>query len=331
MKRMFMCLGIASSLAGGACTSTPTPPKPDPVFPPAQRHTYVIESLEIPTSAEQARLDGFDLNGDGIVDNGLGEALGTLAANGIDVITPVTASIDRGTSTTLAELQTANFTNTDSAAFTTYVGGASVPPACVDVGDTTCRRQFSGDAEFALAPAGSSYEPPLLGAIAQGTFDGGPRPLALQLALSTDTPFVLSLIEARVQLSDLSADGVGHAIIAGGVTTADVNTKVVPAAATQMNASIATICVAQPSGTDCGCPTDSESSGLLREFDNDHNCRISVDELLNSSLFQTLIVPDLFFDADGNSVDPTTDGAIPALSVGFAATLVAARFTPPAP
>ena len=326
MKRIVMGLGIVGSFVSAACSSTPAP-VPDPIFPPGERHTYVVSSVVIPTSSREARDDGLDLTGDGAVDNQLGMVFGTLAAYGIDINTSVTASINRGTSTTLAELQTANFADADTAAFTTYIGGASIPPACIDATDTTCRQQFSGSAAFQLATA--TEEHPLLGSIADGTFAGGPRPLALQLALSADTPVVITLIGAHVQLSDLSVDGIGHAIIAGGMTTSDVDTKFLPAASTQMNVAIAAQCTNVPSGHDCGCPKDSPGSEFVTEFDSNFDCTISTAELLNNGLVGSLTAPDVFFDTDGNPVDANDDGAIPALSVGLAAILVGANFTPP--
>src|SRR4051812_13263787 len=118
--------------------------------PPAGHHHYVIDSVSLPTTSNQAREDAFDLDGDQQVDNQFGMVLSTLSGMGLDVQGASTRNIDRGVSLTLVDLTAADFTTDPAAAYAQFVGANPMPAACAGVSDTTCRKHLAGNATFTI-------------------------------------------------------------------------------------------------------------------------------------------------------------------------------------
>src|SRR5207248_151016 len=82
-------------------------------------------------------------------DNQLGLLIATLGAKGLDVVRTSDGAIDCGELVQLVDLQTPDFTNTDTTAgFALYRGANPRPFPCVDSNDTVCRHHLQGTGTY---------------------------------------------------------------------------------------------------------------------------------------------------------------------------------------
>ncbi|HEU0032900.1 MAG TPA: hypothetical protein VFQ53_19845 [Kofleriaceae bacterium] len=277
-------------------------------------HRYIIDKQLIPTNNTQARDFGLDLDGDAVVDNQLGMVMGTLAGQGFEVQTPVATSVDRGEILLLAELGANGFVS-GPVSFTLFSGADPQPPPCNGAGDTICRHHLAGTGSFTVA-AGSAHDMPLTGALVGGiaTTDVGSGHLQLVTNLGGGR-VVLNLLGARAKLSAISDATVANGVIAGAVTRTEIDTKLLPAWQMSFDAAVARDCPgAAPT---CSCISGSQGQTLQQLFDTTpRDCSISLTELMNNSLIQSLLAPDVTIDGQQ------------ALSLGIGVTAVKAAFTP---
>src|SRR6184192_4211421 len=63
---------------------------------------YVVDHITVPTNSAEATASGMDLDGDGDVDNKLGNVIPTLKGLGVDANAIVNRAIDRGDTILLA-------------------------------------------------------------------------------------------------------------------------------------------------------------------------------------------------------------------------------------
>ena len=306
---LLVACGNVSSTPDAAIDAPPDPvdAPPAPVF-----RRWVIDRQLIPINNAQAREFGLDLNGDGVVDNQLGAVLGTLTAQGFDVQGDADAAVSKGQILMLGE---ANVAVPGAATFTMYTGANPQPAPCNDPNDTVCRRHLAGTGTFGIA-ASSAHDTPLVGTLANGTLTAGPGHLQVALAFVGGTPIVVDLIGARVKLQMVADTGFAQSVIGGAVTQAQLDVKVYPGLQANFAVVVAADC---PTTTppDCGCAANSTGRTLLNLFDTTpKNCLITVDEIRNNSLIQSLFAPDVMIEGQ------------PALSFGFAATAVKGAFTP---
>jgi hypothetical protein len=283
----------------------------DAAMPTGTHHHYVINSIDWPTTNNEARADGFDLNGDGVVDNQLGSTIAALAAQGMDVQTPQDVAVARGTVLMLADFQATDLTTATDAGFTLYAGTNPNPAPCNGSGDTVCGHHLTGTGTFDAAAM--PRENPIVGAIASGVYSGGPGKLPVELSVLGGTPISTTLLGARAKLT-ATASGITQGIIGGGIPTTDLQTMVYPAMQQAFEATVQADCTQLASPPACGCSGTGQQ--LIALFDTNHDCAISVMEIENNSLIQSLFAPDV-----------TIDGQM-ALSVGFGVTAVGATFTP---
>ncbi len=279
-------------------------------------HHYIIDKQIIPLNNTQARALGLDLNNDSTVDNQLGSVMATFAGQGFDSQGPNDTAVDRGAILMLVDLQTNGFTTTQ-ATFTLLSGADPQPPACTGVGDTVCRHHLSGSGAFTVA-ATSAHDSPLTGDLTAGallTDAVTTGRLQLQTALLTASPISLDLIGARVSATTVSATGITSGIIAGGVTQSDVATKLLPGWQQALDAQVQLDCGGSP--PTCGCAAGSRGKTAQELFDTSpRDCSISLSEMQNNSLIQSLTAPD---------VEIAGQQAV-SLGIGFTAT--SATFTP---
>jgi len=306
---------IACGGSGGGGTITPTG---------AHNH-YVANSILIPSNNTEAREYGLDLNGDGTVDNQLGMVLGTLASMGFTIQATVDKAVSQGSIILLLDFQTTDFTNAGAAGIQALLGTNPVPPACNGSADTTCGHHLTGTGMFTVDP-NSPTNAALAGKVVNGEFDGGPGDLSLQIALGGTNPISLSLIGAKAKASGITATAIGTStsgglIFGGALTQDDLNNKVLPAIQAQLVPIIARDCTMlnMPNGNPpCGCADGSTGKTLIGLFDtNPKDCMVTVMEIQNNTLIQSLLAPDV-----------TIDGQM-ALSIGIKATAVGATFTYP--
>jgi len=274
---------------------------------------YVVNRLVWPTTSNEARADGLDLDGNGTIDNQLGMVLSSLTAQGFDVQTPTDQSLARGGSITLADLAAPDLTNATGATFTLFAGTNPSPTPCNNSADTVCGHHLTGTGTFDVAAM--PRDTPIAGAIASTVFTGGPGHLSIPLYVMTGSPTIITLLGARAKLTPKTG-GVMTGIIAGAVSTADINSKIYPAMQQSFSAAVAQDCSMLANPPTCGCTQGSTGATMISLFDTNQDCAITLTEVKNNSLIMALFAPDVTVENQS------------ALSVGFAFTAVDAAFTP---
>jgi len=312
IRPLLFSLVLPLVACGGGDEGTPTPE--------GMHYGYVADTVLVPTNNNQAREYGLDLNGDKTVDNQLGMVLGTLAGQGFDLQATIDEAIADGSIILLVDFQTTDFSSAGGAGLSVKLGdkASAMPTPCTDPANiTTCGQHLKGTGTFTVA-AGSPDNAAVAGKIAGGTFTGGPGNITLQIALGSTMGISLDLIGARAKASGLSETGMTSVILAGALPKEDLDTKVIPAIHAQLEPLITRDCPT-PSAMDCGCMTGSTGKTVLNLFDTmPKDCGVTVDEIKNNSLIQSLLAPDV--EIDGTM----------ALSLGLKASAVKATFPLPA-
>ena len=289
----------------------------DAPIPPANHFHYAMSTLLIPMNNAQARDYALDLDNDQVVDNQLGMVMGTLSSMGFEIQAATSAQIDRGEVIELFDLGADSFTTSPSATFAAYIGATPMPPPCNNANDTVCRHHLSGAGTFTIAGT-SPTNPPLTGVIAGGMMTTAAGHLVVPLTMVFgSTPIYVTLVGAKVQLAQASDPSIMVLKLTGGVTQTDVNTKLIPAMRDGMEAAVMKDCSALSSPPQCGCVSQSTGAQMLSLFDANQNCSISVAEVQNNSLIQSLLAPDVMLEGQQ------------CLSFGVRATAVKAGFVAP--
>lgn len=280
----------------------------DGAEPPSGPHTgYVVDSVSVPDDKP------FDLDGNGVKDNALGQVLGILSGQGFDVQGSLDEAVAQGTIILLYDLQTPDFTTAAGAGLSILLGDNPNPPACTDANDLVCGNHLEGDAVFEIA-AGSPTDAGVDGKIAGGVFNGGPGNFTLQIALAGSDPISLDLIGARAKATGITPDGIGEVLLAGAISEDQLNGEVLPAIHAQLgpiieeDCDIANMTIDNP----CGCVDTGET--IISFFDDDMDCGVTLDEIKNNGLIQSVLSPDV-----------TIDG-VDALSLTVSTTAVGATF-----
>lgn len=296
------------------------------VVPEGEHYAYVANKILVPTTNTQAREYGLDLNKDGTVDNQLGMVLSTLGSMGFDIQTTIDKSVAEGSIILLVDFQTKDFMNTTAAGIQVFLGDNEMPAACNanetynEMTKMGCGRHLVPNSMFSIA-ANSPQNASLGGKTVNGTFNGGPGDLSLQIALGGTDAIQLNLIGARAKASAISAESIGSGtsggvVFGGAITKEDIDTKVIPQIQMQLGPIITRDCpAAMP--TTCTCMDNSTGKTILGLFDSNKDCTVSVDEIKTNSLIVSLLSPDV-----------TIDGKM-ALSLGIKATAVKAQYTLP--
>jgi hypothetical protein len=290
-------------------------------IPEGEHYHYVTNKAFVPTTNTQAREYGLDLNKDGTVDNQLGMVLSTLGSMGFDIQATIDKAVAEGSIILLVDFQTKDFSNTTAAGIQVFLGDGPTPPACMtgetynEMTKTGCGHHLAPGSSFSSATGTNAA---LGGKIINGTFNGGPGNLSIQIALGGTEAINLDLIGARAKGSGISADKIDGVILGGAVTKEDIDTKVIPAIQKQLGPIITRDCPTATMANNCTCMDPSTGKTILGLFDTDKDCAVSVMEIQNNTLIMSLLSPDV-----------TIDGKM-ALSLGIKATAVKATFTPPA-
>jgi hypothetical protein len=310
------CGDGGSNVSKDAAIDAPVDMLIDVPMPPANIHRFVIDKVQVPTNNNEALMFGLDLDGDQAVDNQFGQVLVALMGQGFDTQSVVDQAVDRGQLLVLAELDAMSLAD-GPATYAHYAGANPMPAACAGASDMVCRRHLAGTATFDAAA--TPRNPPLAGTFVAGTFDGGSGTLhmPLALALGGDMPIGVTLIGARVRLGMASDARLGSGVVAGAMTTTEVETKIYPQLQANANAAIMADCTMLSSPPDCGCAAGSTGRTLRGLFDtNPADCNVSIQEIRDNTLIQTLFAPDVSI------------GGVDALSVGLSVTAVHAGYVP---
>lgn len=329
--RSFIPVLVMAALPLAACSGD------DGVTAPEGPHYgYVAAEVLVPTDNTTAREYGLDLNGDKTVDNQLGMVLGTLAGQGFDVQGTLDEAINEGSIILLGDFQSTSFTSSSAAGLEVKLGdqATAMPKAC-NAGEEyacklangmTCKATDTGctcsgcghhlmNGTFTI-DASSPDNAGVAGKIVGGTFTGGPGDITLTIALGGTMGIDLDLIGARGKATGISEAGIESVIIAGALTKDDLDTKVIPAINDQIGPLITRDCtdLTNPGGG-CGCMAGSTGKTVLNLFDTTpKDCKVTVDEIKNNTLIQSLLAPDVKI----NGKD--------ALSLGIKATMTKATF-----
>lgn len=291
------------------------------VIPEGEHYQYVSSKAFVPENNNQAREYGLDLNGDKVVDNQLGMVLGTLATMGFEIQATIDEAVAEGSIILLVDMQTADFTNTTAAGLQVLLGDNPMPAPCTDPLNptiATCGKHLTGTGSFSIA-AGSPSNAAVAGKIINGTFNGGPGRISLQIALGGTGAIQLDLIGARAKASGITADAIASINLGGAITEDDLNTQVIPAIQAQLVPTIADDCTDLASPPACGCTAGSTGKTILDLFDGGlegtvKDCAVSVEEITGNALIQSLLAPDVEIDGE------------PALSLGIQVQTTKATF-----
>ena len=265
---------------------------------------YIIDELYIPTNATEARSIGVDIDGDGDIDNKLGQIMSLIPADE-DPNVAIAESIAEGSIIILGRL----------------VVDAGFPPTddCVTFqifqGDTE-----SGDAtEDNLTGTGSALIDPsadrdlfLSGTITANYLEAGPSSITISIAIA-DVFLDITLDRAQA-LSEgtVDADGWEDVMIGGGISQDTMVSDLLPTITDWLNGDIRD----DPDGSvwefvrdsiDCAC--DNTIEGCEQVVNQEGECvcwtppddpadPVSVTELLCNPLLATALRPDVDIDDD---------------------------------
>lgn len=308
-----MRIAIALMLLS-ACAGEPDDGRAQPVTTGTYHH-YVTSALRIPTSAELQREYGLNIDQDPSEkpDNQLGNVFVALTGNSdLDLQGQVDAAVASGGVVLLHAVRADALASDRSVAWGVHVGEAQgTPPA------------FDGSDEFDVAAVDRSIEP-VLGWAREGAFEtavDGAGQMTIELAVSAgQPPIAFDLIAARVA-AELDGDTCSGRL-GGAITQADVDGKLLPSVVAMMNAAIERV-----PGCPDACEAGTSAALIVEVFDTDLNGTITVGELKDSAIIQTLLAPDLdLHDAAGA---PGRDGIRDSISLGVAFDCVAASFAAP--
>ena len=298
--------------------------------PEGEKYTYVVATATVPASASQATKDfGIDLDGDGRKDNALGSVLATLKGQGLDVQPSLTAAVNDGSIVLLTEFQTKSFSAASASGLRVFLGDNTMitPAACTDpLMPATCGLHLKGTGSFKISAA-SPTTALVSGPIVGGTFKGGPGTISLQISLTAGAaPLQLDLLGARAELSTITDTSIGKGIVAGAISKADLDNKILPAIKGQLDAQVAACTGTPKTPPMCGCMAGSGAAQILSLFDTTPaDCAVSLDEIKNNSIIKTLLAPDVECSTSGCVANGTPN----ALSIGLGVTAVKGTFTAP--
>jgi hypothetical protein len=262
-------------------------------------HGYVTSSLEIPASSAQAKAYGRDIDGDGHVDNALGQLFAALTAQNVDFQSPMDAEIQHGHILMLHSLRTPSFTKTKKATWQVLFAQATPTP------------DFSGGGTFtvdATAPHSRIVRATIKRHRVQTT--AGAFPIRIDLLGNN-----LSLNLDRAEIfATCSKMGCTSGRITGAVSQHDMNTKFIPVLAGALTAIISQDC---PGPGPASCTGGSTGQTLQSLFDANNDLVISTSELTQNQLIKALLAPDVALRHHGKR-----DG----VSFGLGFTSVRAKF-----
>lgn len=299
------------------------------VDPAGTHNTYVIDSLTVPGSANEATQLGLDIDGNGQPDNALGGLLAALAGQAdLDLNMTVNEQIVTGGIILLADLQATDLTNATGVGLQVFLGNAdtATPTPCADPEDvSTCGQHLDGSGQFDIQ---MDYDALVVGSNVNGQFSGGPGEITIELALADVATVPVRLVGARAT-AGVSATALSSGKLGGALHEDDIHSELIPAVADLIaSLLVSSECDGTPDGG-C-CPAESTGEQVLTFFDDNEDCEVTAEELeMNSLISSTIGNPDLdLFDENGD-YNPRQDGVKESLSLGIGFSAVSGEFTVP--
>ena len=251
-------------------------------------HQFVIDQIDLPTSSTKAKEYAFDLDHNGTLDNQYGNILAALASamGSASPQATLDTAMSQGRVIHLLAIYAASMQDGASAGEWEFLGqpaGGQPQPGGTFVVDTV-----NGPAD---AYSGGSI------AAGFGQFGGDTAIIVLNIPVLFGGLEGVVLHAARLEFQ-ASADGLTlTGRIGGALTESDVQTRVIPQQAAQMDAVVSAQCTTV-SGT-CVCQSGSGAETIQSMFDTDGNCHISVDEVANNNIIKAFLKGDVML-ADGS-------------------------------
>jgi hypothetical protein len=238
-------------------------------------HGYVTSSLELPTTSAQAKAYGRDIDGDGHVDNTLGQLFVALTAQNIDFQSPLDAEIQHGHILMLHSLRTPSFTKTKKATWQVQFAQATLTP------------DFSGGGTFTV-DATAPHSRVVRATVKRHHVQTAAGAFPIRLDLLGDN---LSLNLDRAEIfATCSKNGCTNGRITGAVSQHDINTKFIPVLAGAFTGSASQDC---PGPGPASCTSGSTGQTLQSLFDANNDLVISTSELSQNQLIKAILAPDI--------------------------------------
>jgi hypothetical protein len=311
-----------------ACSEGTTGPTDVTMISMANPSTFVANSLTVPMDRMQF---GMDLNGDGKVDNQLGNIIGALSANDLDTQEGVDTSICEGAVILLLKMTSGDATYQND-------GGTG---ALIQVGnsfnymdtnmDDACQAgegpKYDGTDTFTVNSAPGSAQ--FAGRISNGLFSSNspvttqnPVTVSLQIPLvSGAAPVELKVVGAHLQYR-YSNGKLTSGQINGAIKQSDVTGSIIPNVANLLNSRV----VANPTGStekqilqifDIGCASDMTLKGDME---------IATCEVADNSIIKNVLNPDVQM-FEGSTYKPNANNTMKdSLSLGIGFTAVKATY-----
>jgi hypothetical protein len=333
MKRIIISLVSLLPLGFAACGSDSS----GDCTPGAGGNTakYVANAVMVPMQRQDYAID---LNGDGRVDNQLGNIIGALEGQMLHVQDGVNTAVMNGTLVLLtSEASTDATFQSDGCASST-----------VNVGKSMMNPDFSGNGTFTIdtGQQGGTFAGP----IKAGKFSSAPpsttkKPVTLSIQLplvSGAAPVTLKVNGAHLQFTRGSGGMITGGQLNGAIKSDDVQMNIIPNVATLLtsrvkadptsstNMQILSIfdnggkADAACGGTTCKNPSYGDRPGMCAVA---HDNIIDTCEVSTAGLIQNVLAPDVqMFDAAGNYAPNANNTMKDSLSIGLAFTAVKASF-----
>jgi hypothetical protein len=272
---------------------------------PTPRH-YVTDSIELPFNDATATAFAKDLDGDGDLDDAIGQILSQMTGvlGGDTFGRASDEAIAAGTLVDLHSIVADDLVDTASATWRIYVGDDAPDP------------DFGGAGAFAIA-ADSPRDSFVEGMIVAGTFTGGPGTVTVELSIFASEPMKVELVGALLDATVTEDACSGR--LTGAVRREDFDGAIASAWFAAIDAELAADCPA-------GCAPGSVGERILGLFDADADGVVTEDEFRGSDLYATVAVPDVDLLDAGGAFAPGGDGVPDCLSFGFGFTCVGAAF-----
>jgi len=335
MKRVLSLMFLAGLIPACGGSSGPGDVTMVSMANPAK---YVANSLTVPMDRTSF---GMDLNGDGKVDNQLGNIIGALTANNLDTQSGVDNAVCKGQVVLLMTETSADSTyqNDDATGVFVQVGNTfPYPSAAPDMCTAGAGGpKYDGTDTFTVNStsfAGSQFA----GRITNGTFSSNSpvttsNPVTMQLQLplvSGAAPVDLKIIGAHIQFHYASGM-ISNGQINGAIKSTDVTMTIIPNVAQLLDMRVE----ANPTGStekqilqifDIGCSDTS-----AKNFDGTPAAKgdgkIATCEVADNSIIKNVLNPDVqMFDANGNYHPNKANTNKDSLSLGLGFTAVKATF-----
>lgn len=265
-------------------------------------HTSVISKFYLPTNATLTTQFGFDLTGDGKVNNIFGTLLSlmTTISSALNMQPYADQLVNSATILAMLELYGTSLTNDPGVWIQTHLGK--------DL-DSNPLDNFTGSEQLGLHSA-SPVKSIVTGSISGGNLSASTGTLAFPVPLLAGTAPVLVNLKKLHAKAKVSISSLNSGVVGGAIDLVELHTKVLPAMA-----GIVTQVYQAAS-------TPSAVKGLLKsQFDLNNDGKITSAEIQANLMIKLLLIPDV--DTNGDKVADAVS-----FGIGFTSVKCSIKKTP---